>query len=88
VFAGAGAAGHRRATKRAAAQRHINFHRGVTARIEDFARLDICNFAHNLYIKFSNFKIRSGYDKSCAQRVKKALVEILRRKFVRQRIRG
>jgi hypothetical protein len=56
VFAGARAAGHRRATKRAAAQRHINFHRGVTARIEYLARLDINNFAHNLFFKSSNFK--------------------------------
>jgi hypothetical protein len=39
VFAGAGAAGHRRAAERAAAQRHVNFHGGVTARVEDFARL-------------------------------------------------
>jgi hypothetical protein len=29
-----------------------------------------------LFFKFSNFKIRSGYDKSCAQRVKKALAGI------------
>ena len=46
VFAGAGAAGHRRAPKRAAAQRHVHFHRWITARIEDFTRLDVLNVRH------------------------------------------
>ena len=50
VFAGAGAAGNRRATDRAAAQGHVHFHRWVTARIEDFTRLNIMNFAHFSFI--------------------------------------
>src|ERR1019366_1566670 len=56
VFAGAAGPGHCRAPECAAAQRHINFHRGVTARIEDFARLNINNFAHNLFLNFPTSK--------------------------------
>ena len=47
VFAGAGAAGDGGASDRAACERHINFHGGVTARVEDFARLYVLNFCHN-----------------------------------------
>ena len=43
VFAGAGAGGHGRAADRAAGQRHVHFHGRITARIEDFARLNVLN---------------------------------------------
>ena len=52
IFAGAGAAGHRRATERAATQRHVHFHCWITARIENFARLYLMNFAHFSFISY------------------------------------
>jgi hypothetical protein len=35
-----------RATRRAAFERHINFHRRISARVEDFARLNVLDFCH------------------------------------------
>src|ERR1019366_8446770 len=47
VFAGAGTAGHGRAAGGAAFERHINFHGGVTARVENFTRLNVLNICHS-----------------------------------------
>jgi hypothetical protein len=47
VFAGAGAAGHGRAAGRAAGERHVHFHGGISARVENFARLNVLNVCHH-----------------------------------------
>ena len=65
VFAGAGARGHRRAAHRAAGQDHVNFHRGVTARIEDFTRLYVMDCAHK-YVVFNSELRKSGKDSQSA----------------------
>jgi hypothetical protein len=46
VFAGAGTAGNGGTADGAASERYVNFNGGVTARVEDFARLDVCDLCH------------------------------------------
>ena len=47
VFAGAGAAGHGRTAGRAAFERHVHLNGGISARVEDLARLEVLNFCHS-----------------------------------------
>ena len=44
--AGGGSGGNRRAARRAILQRHIDFNGGVSARIQDFAGVDVDDFGH------------------------------------------